>query len=362
MNDSKTLFAEFVQSNPHPDQLSEDRLRSVLADIFKGDRDRQEIVSSLIKTGKLFSLPMSNVEALASSYALVLNIDREIAFDSISMCLAVVQEQMKQSPSNQVTQKTKITLKNLSWDSAPVDVAPTKGDYLKARDYNGKKEQLDAHPQIPYPKYTLKDDIDDYGGKLYEELFRPLLCAVIGFGIPTYLIVLLLNYLGKENWNVYAWCLYGIICLCVLCKGISDFFQYKSSLANPRNEDCYHFNHLTKYIQKKGYAARAEKIMKNVYNEARANKDRYDMKRLCEMIERAYQDALEDVLCYFNDEERWAYLEANEAFRKGGAGDLSVYGDLYMRYYNDTENHREPFNIAKYAVNIWGDKYGRPDI
>lgn len=362
MKDSKTLFAEFLQSNPHPEQLSEDRLHNVLADIFKGDKDRQEIISSLIKTGKLFSLSMSNIDTLASSYALVLNIDREIAFDSISMCLAVVQEQMKQSPSNQVTQKTKITLKNLSWDSAPVDVKPTKGDYLKARDYNGKKEQLDAHPQIPYPKYTLKDDIDDYGGKLYEELFRPLLCAVIGFGIPTYLITLSFNHFDKEGWNVYVWGVYGAISLYVLYRGIMDFLRYKSSCGNPRNEDYYHRIHLTKYLYNKGYAARAEKIMKNVYNEARANKDRYDMKRLCEMIERAYQDALEDVLCYFDDEERWAYLEANEAYRKRGAGDLSVYGDLYMRYYYDTENHREPFNIAKYAVNIWGDKFGRPDI
>lgn len=362
MKDSKTLFAEFLQSNPHPEQLSEDRLHSVLADIFKGDKDRQEIISSLIKTGKLFSLSMSNIDSLASSYALVLNIDREIAFDSISMCLAVVQEQMKQSPSNQVTQKTKITLKNLSWDSAPVDVKPTKGDYLKARDYYGKKEQLDAHPQIPYPKYTLKDNIDDYGGTLYEELFRPLLCAVIGFGIPTYLITLLFNHFDKEGWNVYVWCVYGAICLYVLFKGIADFIEYKSPIDDMRNEDYYRQIHISKYLYKKGITKQAEKIMKDVYTEARANKDRYDMKRLCEMIERAYQDALEDVLCYFDDEERWEYLEANEAYRKGGAGDLSVYGDLYMRYYYDTENHREPFNIAKYAVNIWGDKYGRPDI
>lgn len=31
MKDSKTLFAEFLQSNPHPEQLSEDRLRSMLS-------------------------------------------------------------------------------------------------------------------------------------------------------------------------------------------------------------------------------------------------------------------------------------------------------------------------------------------
>ena len=93
-----------------------------------------------------------------------------------------------------------------------------------------------------------------------------------------------------------------------------------------RNEDYYQLNHLTKYFYKKGITARAEKIMKDVYNEVRANKDRYEPVRSCEMIERAYQDAFEYVLCYFNDDDRWLYLEANEEYRKGiGDWDFGVY-------------------------------------
>ena len=236
-----------------------------------------------------------------------------------------------------------------------------QGEYIKARRREEKQKQLDAHPQIPYPKYTLKDNIDDYGGKLYEELFRPLLCAVIGFGIPTYLITLSFNHFDKEGWNVYVWGVYGVISLYVLYRGIMDFLRYKSSCGNPRNEDYYHRIHLTKYLYKKGYTERAEKIMKDVYTEARANKGNYDMNRLCDMIEKAYQDALEDVLCYLDDEERWAYLEANEACG-GGSRDFSVYDNLYMNFFYESESHKKPFDIAQYAYNIWGSRSGRPNF
>ena len=101
--------------------------------------------------------------------------------------------------------------------------------------------------------------------------------------------------------------------------------------------------------------------MKDVYTEARANKGNYDMNRLCDMIEKAYQDALEDVLCYLDDEERWAYLEANETCG-GGSRDFSVYDNLYMNFFYESESHKKPFDIAQYAYNIWGSRSGRPNF
>lgn len=225
-------------------------------------------------------------------------------------------------------------MKEATFDLGVYDGVLKKGEYIKARRREGRQKQLDAHPRIPYPKYTFKDNIDDYGGKLYEELFRPLLLAVFGFGIPTYLITWLFNHFDIEGWNVYVWCIYGAICLYVLYRGIMDFLRYKASCANERNEDYYDRIHLSKYLYKKGITKQAEKIMKDAYNEARANKGKYEAARLYELIERAYQDALEYVMCYFDDEERWSYLEANENYRRGKEWfDLRTYAFLYYQFY-----------------------------
>ncbi len=247
-------------------------------------------------------------------------------------------------------------MKEATVDLGVYDGVLKKGEYIKARRREGKQKQLDAHPRIPYPKYTFKDNIDDYGGKLYEELFRPLLCAVIGFGIPTYLITLLFNHFDKEGWNVYVWCVYGAICLYVLYRGIMDFLRYKASCANERNEDYYDRIHLSKYLYKKGITKQAEKILKAAYNEARANKGKYEVDRLYEMIERAYQDALEYVICYFNEEERWSYLEANENYyRIGEWCDFSSYSFLYYQFYKYAFNDRNkaPFDIADHMVDLF---------
>lgn len=374
MKDSKTLFAEFLQSNPHPEQLSDDQLRNALADIFKGDKDSQDIVISLIKTGNFFSLSAANVDVLASSYANVLRIDKDKSLSIVTLCLSIRQEPTQKTDSLQETSVKQSTPKkgkspqrnsqwDPSWDSVRHGGMPIKGEYINARGRDGKQKQLDAHPRIPYPKYTFKDNIDDYGGTLYEELFRPLLCAVFGFGIPTYLITWLFNHFDIGGWNVYVWCIYGVICLYVLFKGIADFLKYKSPIDDMRNEDYYQLNHLTKYFYKKGITARAEKIMKDVYNEVRANKDRYEPVRSCEMIERAYQDAFEYVLCYFNDDDRWLYLEANEEYRKGiGDWDFGVYRSLYTKYYYNAEYYKKPFDFMDYEGDIFGDcLFNRPN-
>ena len=53
----------------------------------------------------------------------------------------------------------------------------------------------------------------------------------------------------------------------------------------------------------------AEDIRRAAYAQVRTIKDDADEVYMASILERAYQEALEYVMCYFDDDDRWCYLE-----------------------------------------------------
>lgn len=263
MDHSETLLSALLQKYPNLEQLSDDRLRSTLADIFGNNKNAQRMAFDLVRKGKI-----------------------------------------EKSSAPQAPMVTPI-----------ISNPPTKAEKLKA---------LDAHPALPYPKYTLWENIRDYFPKVWDEIISRVLLVGGIIGVPTYLLTLLFKYLDIGNWNVYVWWTYGAIMLVVLCLIIKD----SNGIGDvPQKREDYKQERLQKIIAKKGYTEKAEQIMYTVYEDIRLHKDQYNYQQREQMLETAYANALVEILSYFEKDDRWFYLEAKKPVA------LRDYAYLYRKYY-----------------------------
>lgn len=346
MSSQEKLLQEFLTKHPDLQQLSDAQIKSATADTFGSGTGEQRIAYMLLRYGKLNDIATwQDVRGLVDSYTRVLNVDEDMVEQVIETCMHAMGKQMP-SP---------VAGANYQSASRLVASVPLQQNNrrVKVRNRAERQQQLDAHPQVPYPPYTLWENIRDYWSGISDFILTIVVwgCGVV-LGVPTYLISRLFNYFDKSNWNVYLWCVYGALCLFLLYKGIEKYIDYKHSLGHPRNESYYPQLRLQKIIAKKGYTKKAEEIMRAAYMKARAIKDDSTVEYLVSIFERAYQDAMEDVMCYFNDDDRWWYLEINN--REGCS--LESYSCLYEKYYGN-----KAFNPREYDADIFGHfMYRRP--
>ena len=262
-----------MQKYPDLEHLPDDRLRSTLADIFAGNKEAQETAFNLIRKSKSegYLVPKGNTNTSAVPRPL------------------------------------------------------TKAE---------KRKQLESHPQKRYPKYTIWEDIRDYYQDVLHLVLSILWAGGVIAGIPTYLLTLFFNYIDKSSWNTYVWWTYGALLLYMLYKYVQDFSDtVVHSMRNPRNNCVDRHERLQNIIAKKGLREKAENMMRTVYKDIRLNKTSYYRSQKIRMLTVAYEKALEDILCYFSEDERWEYLEAYDM--KG----LNIYAQLFRKYYsNDAFN------------------------
>lgn len=263
MDHSETLLSALSQKYPNLEQLSDERLRSTLADIFGNNKDAQKMAFEYIRKGKYEELP---------------------------------------APKPQTLQVT-------------LTQPPSKAE---------KQKLLDAHPAMPYPNYTIWENIRDYFPKIWHEIISLVLWIGCVIGVATYLLTLLFAYYDVGNWNVYAWWTYGAIMLVVLCLIIKD----SNGIGDvPQKREDYKQERLQKIIAKKGYTEKAEQMMYAVYEDIRLHKDQYNYQQREQMLETAYANALVEILSYFEKDDRWFYLEAKNPVA------LRDYAYLYRKYY-----------------------------
>ncbi|MBO7458665.1 MAG: hypothetical protein J6T80_05365 [Paludibacteraceae bacterium] len=263
MNHSATLLSAFLQKYPNLEQLSDERLRSALADIFGNNKDVQKMAFDLIREGKF-------------------------------------EEMSAPKPST-----LQVTL------TQPLSKAE-------------KQKLLDAHPAMPYPQYTLWENIRDYFPKVWDEIISRALLVGGVIGGPTYLLTLLFKYFDIGNWNIYVWCTYGAIMLVLLCLIIKDS---NGNFDIQQKREDYKQERLQKIIAQKGYTKNAEQMMYTIYEDIRLHKDQYNYQKREQMLESAYANALVEILCYFEKDDRWFYLEAKNPVA------LRDYAYLYRKYY-----------------------------
>ena len=346
MTTQEQLLQQLLSKHPDLQQLSDAQIKSATADAFGSGTGEQRIAYMLLRYGKLNDIATwQDVRGLVDSYTRVLNVDEDMVEQVIETCMHAMGKQMP-SP---------VAGANYQSASRLVASVPQQQNNrrVKVRNKAERQQQLDAHPQVPYPPYTLWENIRDYWSGISDFILTIVVwgCGVV-LGVPTYLISRLFNYFDKSNWNVYLWCVYGVLCLYLVYKGIEKYINYKHSLGHPRNESYYPQLRLQKIIAKKGYTKKAEEIMRAAYMKARAIKDDSTVEYLVSIFERAYQDAMEDVMCYFNDDDRWWYLEINN--REGCS--LESYSCLYEKYYGN-----KAFNPREYDADIFGHfMYRRP--
>lgn len=345
MSSQEKLLQEFLKRHPDMQQLTDAQIKSAMADMFGSGTGEQRIAYMLLRYGKLNDISSrKDVRELIDSYTHVLNVDEEMVESVITTCMNAMGKPMPM-PMTDYDSIPKTTL-------VP-SVQQQNNRRVKVRNKAERQQQLDTHPQVPYPPYTLWENIRDYWSGISDFILTTVVwgCGVV-LGVPTYLISRLFNYFDKSNWNVYLWCVYGVLCLYLIYKGIETYSNYKHSLTHIRNQNYYPQQRLQEIIAKKGYTKKAEEIMRAAYVKARAIKDDSTMEYLVSIFERAYQDAMEDVMCYFNDDDRWWYLEINN--REGCS--LESYSCLYEKYYGN-----KAFNPREYDADIFGHfMYGRP--
>ena len=286
MDDLETLLSALLQKYPNLERLPDDRLRNALADIFETNKEAQKMAFNLIRKGKLEEPPAPQVSS--------------------------VKIQSVQIPS--------IKRSSVEIESAPS--SPTRA---------AKKKLLDAHPALPYPPYTTWENIRDYCPSILSRIIWPMIWAGgIVLGVPSYLLTLLFSHFDKSSWNIYVWCVYGLVIIILLYGYIKDFKNLEiNSLLNPRKCDVAKRERLQKIIAEKGYKDKAEQTMRTIYKDIRLNKDKYSYNQKVKMLETAYVQALEDVLCHFEEDDRWAFLETNDD------SSLRQYAHLYEKYYGD---------------------------
>lgn len=339
MSSQEKLLQEFLKRHPDLQQLTDAQIKSAMADMFGSGTGEQRIAYMLLRYGKLNDISSwKDVRELIDSYTHVLNVDEEMVESVITICMNAMGKPMP-TPMSDYASQPKVTL-------VPSVPQQQNNRRVKVRNKAERQQQLNAHPQVPYPPYTLWENIRDYWSGISDFILTTVVwgCGVV-LGLPTYLISRLFNYFDKSNWNVYLWCVYGALCLFLLYKGIEKYINYKHSLGHPRNESYYPQLRLQKIIAKKGYTKKAEEIMRAAYTKARTIKNDTTAEYLASIFEQAYQDALEDVMCYFDDDDRWNYLETNE----DGFIDLDTYSFLYEKFYG-----HEAFNPKEYNSEIFG--------
>lgn len=343
----KGLFelVPFYQFQPFPDE----HLCKELEKAFKNNLDAQIVVYNLIHDRRVYDLPNAELDIIAH-YSRTLNIKRDVVASTLAVCLRAL-EGCRHPFGDMLSPKQFAEALKNEYQQQATETAKSKR--LETIDRARRQQQLDTHPQVPYPPYTLWENIRDYWSGISDFILTTVVwgCGVV-LGLPTYLISRLFNYFDKSNWNVYLWCVYGVLCLYLIYKGIETYSNYKHSLTHIRNQNYYPQQRLQEIIAKKGYTKKAEEIMRAAYMKARAIKDDSTAEYLVSIFERAYQDAMEDVMCYFNDDDRWWYLEINN--HEGCS--LESYSCLYEKYYGN-----KAFNPRKYDADIFGHFMdGRP--
>lgn len=339
MSSQEKLLQEFLKRHPDLQQLTDAQIKSAMADMFGSGTGEQRIAYMLLRYGKLNDISSwKDVRELIDSYTHVLNVDEEMVESVITTCMNAMGKPMP-TPMSDYASQPKVTL-------VPYVPQQQNNRRVKVRNKAERQQQLDTHPQVPYPPYTLWENIRDYWQGIEDFILTTVIwsCGVV-LGVPTYLISRLFKYFDKSHWNVYLWCVYGALCLFLLYKGIEKYINYKHSLGHPRNESYYPQLRLQKIIAQKGYTKKAGEIMRAAYTKARTIKNDTTAEYLASIFEQAYQDALEDVMCYFDDDDRWNYLETNE----DGFIDLDTYSFLYEKFYG-----HEAFNPKEYNSEIFG--------
>lgn len=350
MSSQEKLLQEFLTKHPDLQQLTDAQIKSAMADMFGSGTGEQRIAYMLLRYGKLNDISSwKDVRELIDSYTHVLNVDEEMVESVITTCMNAMGKPMP-TPMSDYTSQPKVTL-------VPYVPQQQNNRRVKVRNRAERQQQLDAHPQVPYPPYTLWENMRDYawGGMLDFVLTTVIgICGVI-FGVPAYLISLFFNYIDKSHWNMYLWCAYGALCLYALYKGIEKYIEQKNIAIRDHRGGYHDEERLQKIIADKGYTKKAEEIMRAAYRQARAIKNDSTVTYLSSIFERAYQDALEQVMCYFDEDTRWWYLEIYDG--EGGRSEcLLSYSCLYEKFYGN-----EAFNPKKYQADIFGHfMYGRP--
>jgi len=364
MEDSVSLLTAFLRKYPDIQQLPPAKLHSAFGDIFAGDKGKQQVAVALVNDGKFYNLSSENLPNLVLRYSMSMNIDRDIVSHTITVCLTAV-DGLNNAPSQPTQPKKPAAPKpsaqkppqtpkqpqpsKPSGSKQPSCKTPKKG-FVKARNKAEKQKQLDAHPRKSYPSHTFwekhKDDIPELLSYLGRALWWMFLFA-IGAGVLYFILYIVSRIFDLRDLGFIAYIAFGIGVVAAIYYAIRDYKElHLESLSRPINQDYYPKERLRQILLKKGISRKAEKILRDASNFARAHKDDadYDVYKLSEICERAYQDALEDVLCYLNEDERWGYLEANEDYRKGisPSFDLSTYRGIYMNYLK----HDDFYDIA----------------
>jgi len=301
MENAVDLLVGFLRRNPAIEKLSDIQLQRVSADIFGDKKDEQCVMIALIRDGVFYNLPSADISGIVSKYATRLNVERDAVSDVVIVCMDAVR---KVYPNQQnIPQPQKVS------DPASADSSRIK----LPRDAKGRKEQLDAHPQKPYPRYTLWENIGAcLGGNLWDDCLYPLVVEGCLFGgVFAYLLSLLFRFIGKGGWNRYVWYVYGscmlVLIVLLVWSNISEAYGRMDNAVNQRYR-------LKRILAEKGYTKKAEQVMRAVYNDIRTNRYRYDNKTKRRLLLIAYQEVLEDVMCYFSEKERWLYWEESSEY------------------------------------------------
>ena len=342
MDSQEKLLHDFFNRHPDIEKLSDAQLRSVTADVFGCDTDEQKIAFMLLRYGTLNTISSyKDVEGLMDSYTRTLNVEKDVVESVIETCLNAIGKSMPTAVPFPLSQAGRTASFLLQMQK---QLSPRINAHNKAE----KRQQLDAHPQVPYPPFTFAENIRDYWSGVWNKIiFVPFIthCIVL-FGVPSYLLSLLFTHFDKNHWNIYLWCLYGVLCVVALYVGITTFMdQDVSYIKNLRAENYYRQERLQKIIAKKGLTKKAEDTMRAAYTQVRTIKDDANEGYMVSILERAYQEALENVMCYFDDDDRWRYLE----IRSGYFGSLESYSDMYKKYYG-----YKAFDPLKYRTEIFG--------
>ena len=256
MSSQEKLLQEFLTKHPDLQQLTDAQIKSAMADMFGSGTGEQRIAYMLLRYGKLNDISSwKDVRELIDSYTHVLNVDEEMVESVITTCMNAMGKPMP-TPMSDYTSQPKVTL-------VPYVPQQQNNRRVKVRNRAERQQQLDAHPQVPYPPYTLWENMRDYawGGMLDFVLTTVIgICGVI-FGVPAYLISLFFNYIDKSHWNMYLWCAYGALCLYALYKGIEKYIEQKNIAIRDHRGGYHDEERLQKIIADKGYTKKAEEII-----------------------------------------------------------------------------------------------------
>ena len=342
MDRQEKLLQEFRNRHPDLEKLSDAQLRSVTADVFGCDTDEQKIAYMLIRYGKLNAISSyKDMQELIDSYTRTLNVAGDVVESVIESCMNAIGKPIPKALPSSISHTV-----HTSFSPVP-NIQKQVSLRVKVHNKAEKRQQLDAHPQVPYPPFSFAENIRDYWSGIWNKIiFFPIIThCILLFGVPTFLLSLLFNHFDKSQWNVYLWCLYGALCLFTLYLGITTFMKQEVYFIKERREENYYREErLRKIIAKKGLTKQAEDIMRAAYTQVRTIKDDANEGYMVSILERAYQEALENVMCYFDDDDRWRYLE----IRSGYFGSLESYSDMYKKYYG-----YKAFDPLKYRTEIF---------